>query len=118
MVDPDVCDLRVADAGLALSLRKGRVRSQSGCVQSPDATSSRPTFRGIFETQLTFLWNTLARFGVADRDLEDVAHEVFVVVSRRLSDYDPSRPLRPWLFAIAYRCASDYRNRAAHRMSG
>ena len=75
----------------------------------------RPAFRDIFESELSFLWNTLRRFGVADRDLEDVAHDVFVVVDRHLCDYDPTRPLRPWLFAIAFRCASDYRKLARHR---
>ncbi len=76
---------------------------------------ARPTFRSLFDGELTFVWNTLRRFGVAERDLEDVAHEVFVVVDRQLVNYDPSRPLRPWLFAIAFRCASDYRRLARHR---
>jgi RNA polymerase sigma-70 factor (ECF subfamily) len=75
----------------------------------------RPDFRIVFESELPFVWNTLRRFGVADRDLEDVAHEVFVVVNRRLGEYDPARPLRPWLFAIAFRCASDYRRLSRHR---
>ena len=75
----------------------------------------RPTFRAVFESELSFVWNSLRRFGVTDRDLEDVAHEVFVVVDRRLDEYDPARPLRPWLFAIAFRCASDYRRLARHR---
>lgn len=76
---------------------------------------SSPDFRTIFEAELSFIWNTLRRFGVADRDLEDLAHEVFVVVNRRLGDFDPERPVRPWLFAIAFRCASDYRRRSRHR---
>jgi RNA polymerase sigma-70 factor (ECF subfamily) len=73
-----------------------------------------PSFRDMFDAELGFVGNVLRRFGIAERDLEDVAHEVFVVVHRRIVDYDPSRPLRPWLFAIAFRCASDYRRRA-HR---
>ena len=75
----------------------------------------RPDFRFVFETELSFVWNTLRRFGVAERDLEDVAHELFVIVSRRLGEYDVTRPLRPWLFGIAFRCASDYRRRSQHR---
>jgi RNA polymerase sigma-70 factor, ECF subfamily len=79
------------------------------------ASQGRPDFRDIFDTQLYFVWNSLRRFGVADRDVEDVAHEVFVVVDRHLAEYDPARPLRPWMFAIACRCASDYRRRAHRR---
>jgi len=75
----------------------------------------RPSFRDIFDSELSFVWNSLRRFGVADSDLEDVAHEVFVVVNRKLDEIDPERPLRPWLFAIAFRAASDYRKRAFRR---
>src|SRR6185436_7362521 len=50
-----------------------------------------------------------------DADLEDLTHDVFVIVYRSLPEYDPKRPLRPWLFGMAYRFASDYRRRAQHR---
>jgi RNA polymerase sigma-70 factor (ECF subfamily) len=75
----------------------------------------RPTFRAIFDAELAFVWNSLRRLGVAERDVEDVAHELFVVVNRCLEQYDPNRPIRPWLFAIACRTASDYRRRARNR---
>ena len=97
------------------------MRSAEGGIQvlhvepTSGVSGTRPTFRHVFETELSFVWNTLRRFGVAERDLEDVAHEVFVVVDRLLGEYDPTRPLRPWLFAIAFRCASDDRKRARHR---
>ncbi|WP_394834444.1 sigma-70 family RNA polymerase sigma factor [Pendulispora rubella] len=74
-----------------------------------------PTLRDIFDSELHFVWRSLRRLGVPDRDLEDVAHEVFVVVHRHLGQYDPARPLRPWLFAMAFRCASEYRRRPRHR---
>jgi RNA polymerase sigma-70 factor (ECF subfamily) len=73
------------------------------------------SFRAVFESEFGYVWNTLRRLGVAERDAEDVAHDTFVVVHRRLGDYEPERPLRPWLFGIAYRTASDYRRLARHR---
>jgi len=48
-------------------------------------------------------------------DLEDVTHEVFVVVHRRLADFDRRRPVKPWLFGIALRLASEDRRRAHRR---
>jgi RNA polymerase sigma-70 factor (ECF subfamily) len=75
----------------------------------------RPDFRMLFETELGFVWNSLRRFGVPDRDCEDVAHEVFLVVNRRIDDYDPKRPIRPWLYAIAFRCASEWRRLSRNR---
>lgn len=75
-----------------------------------------PDFRSVFDREFHYVWTSLRRLGVPPRDLEDVAHEVFVEVFRNLSRYDPSRPMRPWLFAFAFRFASDYRRLARHRV--
>jgi RNA polymerase sigma-70 factor (ECF subfamily) len=72
-------------------------------------------FASVYRDHLDYVWRTLRRFGVATSDLEDLAHEVFLVVHRRLADYDRSRPMRPWLFGIAYRVASDHRRKVARR---
>lgn len=87
-------------------------RQVSGVEHVLAHTPEPPSFRAIFDAELSFVWNALRRFGVAERDLEDVAHEVFVVVDRKFAEIDPTRPLRPWLFAIAFRTASDHRKRA------
>jgi RNA polymerase sigma-70 factor (ECF subfamily) len=55
------------------------------------------------------------RLGVGPMDLKDQSQEVFMTVHGLLPDYDPDRPIRPWLFAIAYRVAARYREaRAKH----
>ena len=54
----------------------------------------------------------MRRLGVASADLEDEAHNVFVAVLKRLQSYDPSRPLKPWLFGFAFRVASEYRRKS------
>ena len=77
--------------------------------------AKRPEFRAIFDTECGYVWKTLRRLGVQERDLEDLAHDVFVVVYKRLDTYDPTRPLKPWLFGISFRVASDYRRLARHR---
>ncbi len=62
----------------------------------------------VYGREFDWVWNTLRRLGVATRNLPDVTHDVFVVVHRRAHTYDPSRPLRPWLFGVAYRVARDH----------
>jgi RNA polymerase sigma-70 factor (ECF subfamily) len=79
-------------------------------MPAPDLV--RPSFRAIYDEEFNYLWHTLRRLGTPARDLEDTVHDVLVVVHRRLRDYDPARPLRPWLFGIAYRVASERRRRA------
>jgi RNA polymerase sigma-70 factor (ECF subfamily) len=71
-----------------------------------------PELREVFRAEASYVWNSLRRLGVRSSDLEDVTHDVFVVVHRKWSDYDPARPMRPWLFGIALRVASDYRRSA------
>jgi RNA polymerase sigma-70 factor, ECF subfamily len=71
-------------------------------------------FRAVYEAHFDYIYHTLRRLGVPDRDLEDLLHEVFIAFYRG-DTYDPSRPLKPWLFGIAFRVASDYRRRAQHR---
>jgi RNA polymerase sigma-70 factor (ECF subfamily) len=69
----------------------------------------------IFEENFDYVWGTLRRLGVGPSDVEDLAHEVFVRVHRRLGDFDYRRPLRAWLFGIALRVASEHRKLARHR---
>ncbi len=74
-----------------------------------------PTFRLLYERHFDHVWHTLRRFGVAERELEDAAHDVFVVVHRKLGEFDARRSARAWLSGIAWRVAADTRRRAHHR---
>ena len=72
-------------------------------------------FPRLYKEEFAFVWRLLRRLGVLERDLPDIAHDLFVVVFRQLSLYDQSRPVRPWLFGIAFRVVSDYRKSARFR---
>ncbi|HVK73280.1 MAG TPA: sigma-70 family RNA polymerase sigma factor [Kofleriaceae bacterium] len=78
--------------------------------------SGAPTeFRELYAAELAYVVRTLQRLGVADGDLEDVAQDVFVTVYRLRDERDHSRPVRPWLFGIAYRVVGNYRQKAHRR---
>jgi RNA polymerase sigma-70 factor, ECF subfamily len=78
-------------------------------------TDTSLSFRSIFEQEFDYVWHSLCRLGVRESDVKDAAQEVFITVHGLLADYDPSRPLRPWLFGITYRIASRQRALARHR---
>jgi RNA polymerase sigma-70 factor (ECF subfamily) len=61
-----------------------------------------------FQKQLDYVYRTLRRLGTASSEVDDLAQEVFLVLRRCWSEYDPGRPLRPFLFGIAFRIASAY----------
>jgi RNA polymerase sigma-70 factor (ECF subfamily) len=78
-------------------------------------SDGRPSFREVFDGHFWYVLNSLRRLGVRAPDLKDLTHDAFIVVARRLGDYDPARPIRPWLFGIAFRVASDYGRLARHK---
>src|SRR5687767_15996808 len=74
------------------------------------------TFQTLFRAEFGYVWGSLRRLGVNERDAEDVAHDVFLKVYDKLDVYDHARPMRPWLFGFAFRAAPDYRRLARHRV--
>ena len=73
-------------------------------------------FLAVFNAHVAYVCQTLRRLGVREADVEDVAHDVFLQVHLQLHQYDASRPLRPWLFAFAFRKASEHRRQARVRL--
>jgi RNA polymerase sigma-70 factor (ECF subfamily) len=73
---------------------------------------STHTVAELFKELAPFVWRALRRLGVADRDVDDMVQEVFVVVHRKLPEFEGRSTIRTWVYGICVRTASDYRNRA------
>lgn len=82
---------------------------------SDPALPAVPPFATVYDDHARFVWRVLGRLGVARADLEDVCQEVFIVVHRRLGQFEGRSSLRTWIYGIALRCASSYRRRNARR---
>jgi RNA polymerase sigma-70 factor (ECF subfamily) len=76
-----------------------------------------PTAKSVYEEHARFVWLTLQRFGVQSTDLADLAHDVFVVVHRRIGTFDNTSRMTTWLFGICLRVAANYRRRQRHVLS-
>jgi RNA polymerase sigma-70 factor (ECF subfamily) len=61
-----------------------------------------------FQRELDYVYRTLRRLGTSASEVDDLAQEVFLVLRRCWNDYDRARPLRPFLFGMAFRIASAY----------
>lgn len=72
-------------------------------------------FEEIYRAHYDFVWRTLRRMGVGERDVMDAAQKVFIVAHRRLHTFDGRSALKTWLCGIALRVASDYRRSAVAR---
>ncbi len=70
-------------------------------------------FDELYERHFDFVWSSLRRLGVPLADLPDVTQEVFVVVHRRLPEFEERAKVTTWLFRICLHAARD-RSRRAH----
>ena len=73
----------------------------------PVKPSDHPSV-SAFEVEFEYLIRTLRRLGGSRNDVEDLAHEVFLVLYQNWERYDASRPLRAYLFGIAFRVTNNY----------
>ena len=118
----------MAVAWLSDRVTKG-AHLQFGCTvksQPPPSPSTEPdrVFTGppgaleAFCLEFDYLSRSFQRLGVRESDVEDLAHEAYLVLSRKWPHYDPSRPLRPYLFGIALRISAVYRRQQAREVPG
>ena len=63
----------------------------------------------LYPRQAGFVRRALARLGVRDADVEDLTHDVFVVLHRKGATFENERRARAWLYATARRLASNER---------
>lgn len=67
------------------------------------------TISEIYHEHFYFVWRNARRLGVPEANLDDVAQDVFIVVDRRLPDFDGRVQLRAWIFGILVRVVRKYR---------
>lgn len=72
-------------------------------------------FEEIYEEHFDFVWRSLRRLGVPLGALDDATQEVFLVVHRRLGEFEGRSSLKTWLFAIAARVAQRHFRTAQRR---
>jgi RNA polymerase sigma-70 factor (ECF subfamily) len=68
-------------------------------------------FRQIFEAHSSVVWRTLHRLGVHPDSVDDAAQDVFLIVHRKLGEFEGRSQLSTWIVAVTYRVALNYRRR-------
>lgn len=79
---------------------------------SPADVGATLTLAEVYRRHAGFVWRVVRRMGVPDEALEDVVHDVFLVVHRRLPEYDGRAALTTWLFGVARGIAANFRRSA------
>lgn len=74
------------------------------------------TLAEVYREHADFVWRLLRHLRVDDASRDDVFNEIFLVVHRRLADYDGRSSLRAWLFGIARNTALHHHRGAARHL--
>jgi RNA polymerase sigma-70 factor (ECF subfamily) len=69
---------------------------------------SKPTFEDVYDGYFGFVWRSAMTRGVPRVALDDVVQEVFMVVHRKLPEFEGRSTLRTWLSIIVRRVARDH----------
>ncbi len=94
-----------AQAGAAVALERPRTDTE----QKREAVAEIPPFGAIYEEYFDFVWRSARRLGLSENFLEDAVQDVFLVVHRRLPEFEGRSSIKTWLFGIVLRTVRGYR---------
>ena len=75
----------------------------------PSRTLTQEDFETLYDDYVDFVWRSAKRLGVADRHLEDVVQEVFLVVYKKLETFEGRSAVRTWLYGITLHVVRNHR---------
>ena len=90
----------------------------TGAVAEPTNPSSARQnleLEAIYREQSGFVWRNARRLGCDRGAADDVVHQVFLVVARRLPEFRREAGIRTWLFAITRRVVQQFFRDSARR---
>lgn len=74
-----------------------------------------PALATVYQDYFKYVWRCLRSLGVDTNTLDDAVQEVFLVVSRKLDEFDGRSKVSTWLYAIVLHIARRHRAAAATR---
>lgn len=99
---------------MLLPLGSGSASEADHDPESTEATDERLPekplrFEEVYDTCFPFVWRTVRRLGVPDEAVDDVCQEVFVIVYRRLSEFEGRAKVETWIYRIIANTVRNHR---------
>ena len=79
-----------------------------GSPANPLASAARASqvpildFDAVYEAHVDFAWRAACRMGLVAADAEDVVQEAFLIVHRRLAEFQGRADIKTWVFKILF----------------
>ena len=77
-----------------------------------------PSFEQVYDEYFGFVWRNVANRGVPHAMMDDVVQEVFMVVHRKLPEFEGRSSLRTWLSAVVRRVVRDQLRKKSYQPAG
>ena len=87
----------------------GEAPLASGGLPHPAGEERAPSFKEVYDEHFRFVWRIVRRLGIDGEQVDDVVQDVFVVVHRRLGDFEGRSSAKTWLYGIVRRVVADHR---------
>jgi len=83
--------------------------------EEPFSPGAALSFEAVYEEHFAFVWRTMRYLGVPAHCLDDAVQEAFLVVHRRLGEFEGRASITTWLFSIVQNMARYYRRTLTRR---
>ncbi len=71
--------------------------------------TDQPRFEEVYGEHFPFVWRSVRRLGVDSSAVDDVVQEIFLVVHRRLAEFEARSSMKTWLFGVVLRVVRQHR---------
>ncbi|MBX7197046.1 MAG: RNA polymerase sigma factor [Sandaracinaceae bacterium] len=106
------------DDGAALPQEGGVEARREEASSAPSAPFVPPRFEQVYDEHIDYLWRAARGMGVSPSAVDDVLQDLFLVVHRRLPEFEGRASVRTWLTRILVRVVSEHRRRFRRKESG
>lgn len=93
------------------SVASSVARLEVGHPAHAPAANTLPPFAAIYDEHFDLVWRTARRLGVPEPSADDVVQDVFLVLHRKLAEYDGRTPVKRWILGMTVRVVADHRRR-------
>jgi len=75
----------------------------------PNPSDPTLAFADVYDEFFAFVYRNARRLGVPETAIDDVTQDVFLVIHRRLHEYDGRATLRSWVYGVLLNTVRGYR---------
>jgi RNA polymerase sigma-70 factor (ECF subfamily) len=102
-----------------MNTNQGRTVSNPEVPEASEQVAGvRLVFREVYDDYFAFVWRAVANRGVPAAAMDDVVQEVFLVVHRKLDEFEGRSTLRTWLGGIVRRVVADHKKKRGNQATG